>query len=166
MKVKLFVLCVSFVILCGCSGKGELSPILRGISFEADISYYNEKYVCDTIIDKDGNLTMNFKYPQDISDLKIFFNDGKAKIEYMGLTYTPDDRMPAGSVAQTLYDIISDVEKTDSTPIKDSENCMLDGRYNNTYFKFYFSPSGLPLSVLIPDDSFEIQFNNLTIINN
>ena len=69
-------------------------------------------------------------------------------------------------VVQTLYDIISEVEKTDSPPIKDSENCMLAGRYNNTYFKFYFSPSGLPLSVLIPDDSFEIQFNNLTIMNN
>lgn len=166
MKFKLFLLLVPILILCGCSAKQNVSPILREISFEADISYYNEKYVCESVVDSDGKLTIEFKYPEDLADLKVFFQNGKANIEYMGLTYTPNNGMPAGSVVQTLGDIFSVVEKEGGAAVKDGENCVIDGRYNDTYFKLYFTPSGLPLSVLIPDDSFKIEFNNLTVLNN
>lgn len=165
MKFKLLVLVVTFIMLCGCSTKQKVSPILRGISFEADISYYNEKYVCDSVVDSDGKLTMKFKYPEEISGLKIFFEYGKINIEYMGLTYTPkDNAIPTGSVAQALYNVISTVECENSTAVKDGQNCMIEGRYNEKYFKLYLAPSGLPLSILIPDDSFKIQFNNLTLL--
>ena len=165
MRFKLLVLVVTFVILCGCSTKQKVSPILRGISFEADISYYNEKYVCDAVIDSDGKLIMEFRYPEELSGLKIFFEYDKANVEYMGLTYTPKDQgMPTGSVAQALYNVISTVESEDSVAVSDGENCIIEGRYNDTYFKLYLAPSGLPLSIFIPDDSFKIQFNNLTVL--
>ena len=165
MKFKFLALAVAFIMLCGCSTKQKVSPMLRGISFEADISYYNEKYVCDAVVDSDGKLTMEFKYPEDISGLKIFFEYGKANVEYMGLTYTPKDKgMPTGSVAQALHNVLSSVEDEDSFAVKDGENCIIEGRYNETYFKLYLSPSGLPLSIFIPDDSYKIQFNNLAIL--
>lgn len=152
-------------MLGGCSAKQSINPNLRGISFEAEISYYNEKYVCDATIDSEGVLVMEFKYPEELSQLKISFLNGNPNIEYMGLTYSPNSNsMPPSSIAQVMYNVISTVESQGSAVVKDGENCLVDGRFGNTYFKLYLTPNGLPLSILIPDDSFKIQFNNLSLL--
>ena len=59
-------------MLCGCSKyKGDIKPILSGISFTANISFYNEEFVCDGWIDKEHTLKLIVKEPENIEGMTI-----------------------------------------------------------------------------------------------
>ena len=84
-------LCALFclVLLCGCSGSSKtVTPVLSGISFTAKVSFYNEYYECETVIDTDGAMRISVLSPADISGMRLIFSNDSVTAEYMGLTYT------------------------------------------------------------------------------
>lgn len=161
-------LCALFclVLLCGCSGSIKtVTPVLSGISFTAKVSFYNEYYECETVIDTDGAMRISVLSPADISGMRLIFSNDSVTAEYMGLTYTPKtESLPVGSVAQTFYGIIKDLSAKETIPIKANENCIYEGRINERAYSFCFAPSGLPLYIEIPDNSFRIDFSGVKIL--
>ena len=162
------LLCIMFLplLITGCSTKNEIIPVLTKISFTAQIDYYNENYSCNTNIDDNGVMTVEVISPESIEGMLITFTDSEISAQYKGITYTPKtESMPIGSVTQLMYDIFDDVSKTVETVSAGEENCVIKGKADGREYSFTFSPAGLPLVLEIPNDSFKITFENVTINN-
>ena len=159
---RIVALCLCCIVFCGCSTKSEITPIIRGISCEVDIEYYNEKYVCDAQIDKNGNITMTFKSPENLAGLVLSIDGGKATIQYMGLTYSPKGgSLPLGNIATVINTVLDDIG--DNKIKQNGKNAEFVGKVNNEKYVISFSPSGLPLSLKIGNSSIIVQFNNQKI---
>lgn len=167
MKKIFLCLTLSLLFLFGCSCKSrEVTLTVRGISFSAEISYYNESYICNVNIDRNGKMTLTADSPEDLKGLTLTYTGNEVTAEYMGLTYTPrSGSMPLGNVAESIYGIIGDIEKEVETAPATNGNCTVENNYNGKSYTFVFSPAGLPLSLEIPDSSFKILFNNVTVIS-
>lgn len=154
-----------FVLLCGCAGKSRaISPVVDGIAFCATVNFYNEVYECDTTIDNEGTMNLAVRVPDDLSGLKVSINENGITAEYLGLTYTPKtENLPLCGVAQTLYRIIGEM-RDKVLVIRKDENCLFEGRIDDRAYTFCCAPSGLPLYIEIPDDSYRIEFSNIKIM--
>ena len=161
---RFFGVLFCFVLLCGCSGKSKsVTPVLDNITFKAGVTFYNEVYECDTAI-KDGTMNLTVRLPDDLSGLKFKIDKDGITAEYLGLTYTPKtDNMPLCGVAQNLYKIIDEL-KDKTLVIRKDENCFFEGRIDDRAYTFCCAPTGLPLYIEIPDDSYRIEFSNVKIV--
>lgn len=159
---RIFVFYLCFFVLCGCSAKGEITPVIQGISFEANIQYYNEKYLCDAQVDTKGNITLTFKSPENLEGLVLSVVDGKSSIQYMGLTYSPKGgSLPLGNIATLIDGVFNDI--SDNKIKQNGKNIEFVGKVSNEKYVISFSPSGLPLLLNIGDSSIIVQFNNQKI---
>ncbi len=165
MKRIFISLCITVLFICGCTGVSEVKPVTDGISFDAVINYHNEKYECSVSIDKEDVMTAYVTSPEDIKGLKLKFDGEKATAEFWGLVYEPKTgSFPMGNVIQTVYDILTDIDDEEVAKAKKGEkNCELKGKTDGNDYTFYFSPTGLPLSLEIPNERFKITFNNVTV---
>ena len=58
---KILCLILPILFLCSCATKSKsIKPVTRGIKFNAQISYYNEQYECDTTISPNGDTEIFF----------------------------------------------------------------------------------------------------------
>lgn len=157
MKKLLLVLSL-ILILCSCGAKREIKPQLSGISFTAEVVYYNENYLLDGVISKDGVFTAEIKEPDELCDLKITLNEDETRVDYKGLVYIPlEGSMPFAKVLQEFYTPVCEIIKGEPT-IKGTEGILKGEGYTLTV-----SPTGLPLKLEIPDDRFTFKFYNVSI---
>lgn len=155
---KIICLGLLLITLCSCGGGKEIKPQLSGISFTAEIVYYNEKYSLDGVISKDGEFTFEIKEPEELSGLKISLIDGQTKVDYKGLTYTPlEGTMPFAKVLDEFCAPIEEIIK-DDTLLANSE-----GIIKGVGFTLTVSPTGLPLMLELPDERFTVKFLNVSI---
>lgn len=163
---RLLCVLLAFFNLSGCNTNSEVVPIFTGLRFTAQINYYNENYSCFTEVDAHGDMTVRVVSPDVIEGMVLTLTKSGVTAQYKGITYTPKtESMPVGNVAQILYDIFDDASKTAKALSRGNDNCELIGKVKDKKYCFTFSPTGLPLSLEIPDDSFRINFSNVTIIN-
>ena len=87
---KLFALLLILLCLCSCKGN-EIKPKLSEISFTAQLSYFNELYVFEGEIKKDGTLIANMKEPSELSDLKLTVTPKGITADYKGLVYEANE---------------------------------------------------------------------------
>ena len=161
------LLCIAFIslLLIGCNAKKDILPILTKLQFTAQIDHYNENYSCFTEIDSHGDMTVEVITPEEINGMLLTFTDDGVNAQYKGITYTPKiDAMPVGNVAQIMYDIFDDISNEKAMASVNENNCEISGRISDKKYFFTFSPTGLPLTLEIPDDSFKITFKGVTII--
>ncbi len=156
-RFSLIFLC--FVLLCGCAKK-EVTPIINGICFEADIEYYNEQYLCDATIDENGKIILSFKAPDTIEGLELTVFNGSISAKYMGLTYSPKgDNIPLKNIANVISCVYNDVQ---SKRLKVSgENIVLKDKTKVGEYVMHFSPSGFPLLLKVDKLGLTIQFYSL-----
>lgn len=160
--IRILVLCFIFLLFCGCSAKGEITPQIHNISFEANIRYYNEEYQCNADIDKDGNITLTFNSPENLEGLILRVVDDKTSIEYMGLTYSPKgSSQPLGNIANIVNCVFKDIG--DKKLKHSGKNIEICGKIDNKNYVMLFSPSGLPLMLNIDNSDIIVHFNNLKI---
>ena len=66
------LICAFMVLVCLCScNKNEIRPHLLGISFAAELMYFNEVYSFDGEILNDGTLIAVMKEPKELEELKL-----------------------------------------------------------------------------------------------
>lgn len=160
---KLFVLLFVALLLCGCSKKSQVTPIVDNISFVAKITYGDDEYLCDLTI-KNNVLNLVVKEPEEIKDLSLMLDKNGAQANFRGISFTPDvNSYPQGAVVQILFDILDDVSKNKSAHL-DDENCIITGNVNDYDYTFTFAPTGLPIRLTADDIGLVIEFNNVTII--
>ncbi len=158
---KFFVLPLLLVIFCGCSQPKQISPILNDISFEAQISYENENFVCDTTLLDD---TLNFSVikPDEIKGSSLTLSENSVKAEFNGLSFEPDiNSIPQGAVIKVFLEVLKDVK--DKKIDCNDNNCIINGSVSEYEYKFVFAPTGLPISLTIDELDLEIDFKNVTV---
>jgi len=160
MKKIIFIV-LSLILLCGCGDK-TVTPVTRQISFTANITYYNEQFVCETNVDKDGVTQMTVVSPETLKGLSFTVNESGITAEFLGLKYTPKtENMPYSIVTYTVYELLNAAHNRKLE--LNEKNCILSGKLGERPFTLTVSPAGMLLKAQIPDDSFTVEFFDMTV---
>lgn len=166
MKKALFVTVLICVIMCGCGNRSSVKPLLKGISFTANANYNDKNYVCDVTVDNSGYMSALVVEPKEISDMKFNFDGETVTSEYLGLKYETDiEKFPSGNVIAAIYNAFNGIDEEDLAYGEKSENYTVSGNEDGFSYFLTVSPSGLPLSLDLPDMNLKVEFQNVTVIN-
>ena len=103
---RLFIPLILVLCLASCSVKERIEPRLHGISFSAEISYYNEVYSCDCSINSEKELLAEIKLPKTLEGFTLTVSNNGVTAEFLGIKYTPTDgNMPFSGLLKQVYDI-------------------------------------------------------------
>ena len=166
MKRIISVFLMLFMI-CGCSNSDSgVQAVISGITFTAQISFYNEMFTCDGSISGDGVLELTVTEPENISGMMINVENGCITARFKGLTYTPNTgTFPFGGVAQNIWDVFNDASKRLAPVSREGENYFIQSAPDEKYYKITLAETGLPLSLEYPAQGLKVQFLKMTIIN-
>lgn len=151
------------LVLCGCSERGKVTPILKGISFNAEISLADAELSCTAEISADGSVTACLTDPAELSGMTLLLNGTGVTAEYMGITYSvPQGEFPQGNAIRLMCDALADAADR-SAVVQKGENCILNGTFKGREYTLYCAPCGLPLSLEMPAEGFKVIFGNVKI---
>ena len=109
--MKKIIICIMLcATLCGCQKTNETKPILNDISFDINITYYNEKYFASGKM-QDNILTLEMKEPSEIEGMVLILSDSSVKVNYKGLTFEPTKNSLLPSACSMFYDALDAVLK-------------------------------------------------------
>ncbi len=165
MKKAIISFLILIMFLCGCGDKNKTTvPVTKGVSFTADVTYYNECYTCDVVVDEKGVMAATVTSPEELSGVKLMFDGENVTAEYLGLTYTlKTDTMPLGNVALSIYNVFTHIAENGLTAEQDDSNCIIENKINGEKYEFVFAPSGLPLELKMPQKELKVIFNNVAV---
>lgn len=167
MKKIISVLSLAVLFLCACGGeKINITPVTRGISFTAELTYYNECFRADVKVTKDGETDMEITSPDTIKGLMFHFNGDSVTAEYSGLEYKADFKsLPEGVCCAKLYEILKDTFNEDTTVTLEGDSYYIVRDSENLSYKLYLGATGLPISAEEKSTGFTVNFKNVTILN-
>lgn len=151
------------LVLCGCSERGSVTPILKGISFNAEISLAEAELSCTAEIFADGGMTVCLTDPAELSGMTLLLDGTGVTAEYMGITYSaPQGEFSQGNAIRLMWDALADAADR-SAVAHQGENCSLNGAFKDREYTLYCAPCGLPLSLEMPAEGFKVIFGNVKI---
>lgn len=158
---RLVCVLLMLLVLCSCSG-GEIEPRLKGISFNAEMTYYNECYNFGGEVLSDGTLKVTLTEPEELKDLSFTLSGENTVIEYKGLTYSPvEGSMPFSRIIENFYKPLREVALSNSCEV--SKDGVFKSDNGAQSYTITFSPTGLPQKLEIPDERFSVRFYNVSI---
>lgn len=159
---RLFVLPLIVLTLCGCSKIETATPILKNISFIAEIHYQELDFVASSNITNDA-LNLTVMEPKNIEDLLLTIDKNGITAKFKGISHNCDaDSMPQSAAARILYDIFLDISGNKEIVSKD-DNCVINGRVDEYKYIFTFAPSGLPINLEVDELDLYVNFKNVTV---
>ncbi len=160
LSLIIFLFCLS-----GCNGaKTGVSPITKGITFKAELTYYNECFAGDVTVNKKGEMTVQITSPESLKDLKLVFKDSGVTAEYLGLRY--ENGLPTGEqIFGRLYEILKATLSKDTEVLKEKDNYIIRGSAEGGKFIMYLGATGLPISAEDTQNGFTVNFKNISIID-
>ncbi len=163
---KIISLVLVLMTLSACSGKTEVIPRLVGISFTADMTYFNENYKGDCVISPDGTLACKITEPESLSGYTVTLSKDGMTAEYLGITYTPtESNMPFSGVIGEFYEKLGTIIASGSSAQKKDDAYIIKGGEDADAYALYMSSTGLPQSLQLPDERFTVYFYNTTVLN-
>ena len=166
MKKIISVLSLVILFLCACGEKKiAVTPVTSGISFTAELTYYNECFEADVTVAKNGETDMEITSPDTIKGLVLHFNGEEITAKYAGLEYKADFKsLPEGACCARLYEILKDTFNEDVTVNSEENSYYIMRDSKDISYKLYLGATGLPISA--EDNSgFTVNFKNVTILN-
>ena len=166
MKQKILIMFLLIVtLLCGCKRAAKGNRIsLESMSFTADITYYNEDYSADCVVDRNGNLTAVFSQPKSLAGLKFEFSPDKNTVTFNGIKIENSDKyLPQNSVVSVIDEVFKLCNNADAKESK--HNFVVKGTVGKNEYVFTAAPSGLPISLEVPDLALKVDFNNIKLAN-
>lgn len=156
-------ICVFMIVLCLCScSKGETEPELLGITFTAQLQFYNEAYVFEGKLLEDATLEMLLKEPEELKDLKLTVNDNGIKAEYKGLIYEANEAtMPFSRVVQNFYSPL--IAIANDKTLKADQNGEINGEFGGEKCSLLVSPTGLPQKFKLKSKQLELNFYSISV---
>lgn len=154
------------LFLCACGEKKiAVTPVTSGISFTAELTYYNECFEADVTVAKNGETDMEITSPDTIKGLVLHFNGEEITAKYAGLEYRADFKsLPEGACCARLYEILKDTFNEDVTVNSEGNSYYIMRDSKDISYKLYLGATGLPISA--EDNSgFTVNFKNVTILN-
>ncbi len=159
---KIISLVLVLLMLTACSKK-TAEPQLCGISFTADVTYYNENYKGECYFSEDKVLTFKINEPEIIAGYTVTVSAEGITAEYLGLTFTPNDgNMPFSSAVAQFYEKLCAAASAEEAKERGGEFKISGGKDADSY-TLYISETGLPQKILIPDERFVVYFYNATL---
>ena len=156
------IFCVFFIFLLtlvGCKSKTKnISPVTKNISFNCDITFYNETYECKVVNTKNNNFNLIFTYPESINGLEYIITDKETTCVYKGIKYNPTSKnFPHQNIVSFIYSALS------------SNNDKVFENDNNFYikgdnFSMYLGQTGLPLKIVDKNNIYTVIIKNATIL--
>ena len=166
MKKVISVALLIFITLTlgGCSGKKtDISPVTRGISFTAELTYYNECYEAEVKIAESGAADFEITSPDTIKGLTFRFEGDSVTAEYLGLEYKTDlHSLPEGNACIRLYEILKDASSEEISVTADGDDYYISRDGENRY-RLYVGATGLPIKAEDTSKGFTAVFKNVTI---
>ena len=161
---KILCLILPILFLCSCATKTQnIKPVTKGIKFNAQISYYNEQYECDTTISPNGDTEISFLSPIDLKGLKITYSGNDITANYNGIEYIYNSKsMPQYSASDIIYKIFA---FSYDTVIEQDDLYYVEYTGDNLNCKIQIGATGLPLKIEEKSSRFEILIKNATIIS-
>ena len=160
MKRLLLALMV-LLCLCSCTKK-EIKPILTEISFTGELTYFNEIYVFDGEILKDGTLKATIKEPEELEELKLTVTEKGMRADYKGLTYEANEAtMPFSRIVQEFYTPLNMLIGQES--LTANKNGEISGKAGETDYLLTLSPTGLPQKLELETRHITVRFYNISI---
>lgn len=162
-RVKIFAVCLSFIVLlCGCSKK-TVTPVIDNIRFNAHISYYNEQYVCAVRTYTGGNFDITVTEPEVLKGLNFTYRDNGITANYNGIEYTPNaDNAYFMGVSDYIHEILLDLQQKTAT---ETENgFIIEGETHDFVYTVYFAGSGLPIKAVV-NNTITIEAHDVEIVN-
>ncbi len=155
-------LCMVFafsVLLCGC-GKKEIRPVLEGVNFKAQLLQNETQYIFSgKILKKELNIC--FTDPAPLGGVTAVITPNSSRLIFEEMEYK--NGLMADSPAMLFYKVLSDIMQNEKSGIFDESNCVLKGELDSVSYIFCFAPSGLPISLEIPDENIKVNFSDVSI---
>lgn len=166
MKKIISVLSLVILFLCACGEKKiSVTPVTSGISFVADLTYYNECCEANVTVAINGETDMEITSPDTIKGLVFHFNGEEITAKYAGLEYKTDFKsLPESASCTRLYEILKDTFKEDVTVSLEGDSYYIMRDSKDISYKLCLGATGLPISA--EDNSgFTVNFKNVTVLN-
>ncbi|MEE0928999.1 MAG: hypothetical protein UIG59_07380 [Acutalibacteraceae bacterium] len=161
MKKYFFPLLLVICLMLTACSSSAVKPQLCGISFRAEMTYYNENYSLEGELGRDKTLKATITSPEELKDLNFTITPSGTTVEYKGISYTPvEGSMPFSALMDKFYRAMLDASQEGLTANSDGI-LTLDAEGKKT--EFTLSPTGLPLEAQIENGNFLIKFYNVTI---
>lgn len=157
-KIKILIFSLIFLYLCACSGS-TVTPVTRGLSFNAHVFYYNKEYTFAVNIGKDGNTELSVVEPQLLSGAKIVVARDCAYAEFRDIKY-PVDLSRAGGAPYFLLECLKNADGTAAE--LHNEQFIISGTRLGEDYKIIFAESGIPLK--IAGENIEIEICDAKIL--
>lgn len=167
MKKIIWVLSLTVLFLCACGeNKADITPVTIGISFTAELTYYNECYEADVTVAKNGETDMEITSPDTIKGLVFHFNGEKITAKYAGLEYKTDFKaLPESACCTKLYEILKDTFREDISVTLEGNSYYILRDSADLSYKLCLGATGLPISAEEKSSGFTVNFKNVTILN-
>ncbi len=157
---KILSLVIGLLLLAGC-GKAEVTPTLNGITFNADITYYNENYKGECSVSQDGTVVLKITEPESLEGYTLTAERDKMTVEFLGLTFTPtENNMAFSGVFGDIYNCFCEIIEEGNSAKKKGDIYELS---SGKEYTLTVSPTGLPQSLMLPDERFALYFYNVTV---
>lgn len=169
MKKILSVLSVVAIALSvvGCREKStDIIPLINGITFNGDVTYYNEYCECLVAVLKNGNMNIEVTSPDTIKGMSLEFIDEQIILKYNGQEQTYNSSsMPQGMAFTYIYDIFRDISGGNNTVTENNDNYFISGTTKECDYKLYVGATGLPIKIEEFKNGLTVNFKNVTLIN-
>lgn len=155
------ILCLFFVLLLsGCSDaeRVDIKPIVRNISFTAEMTFYNEYYELAVDISKNGDTSVTVIHPSELDGLEFKIKDKKVTASLEGIT------LEVNNHNKTLVDFLyKPFESENQTVYNNDEKFFIRGKCDGGEYTMYITEAGIPLSVCDNADRYEIIIKDFKI---
>ena len=106
-KTFLLITVLSVIaVFCSCSKAAHITPVTRGISFTAELTYYNESYIALVTVSKNGDTDIAFTAPGTLNGLMLHFGESGVTAKYNGLEYKYDISSVPDGPPRTMQTIL------------------------------------------------------------
>ncbi len=158
---KIIVFPLVFLLFCGCARLKPVKPVLKNISFTAQIECEDINCMVDGVT-SDSGLKLTVRKPEKINGLMFEVDKNGITAGFKGVSYTVDvNTAPKGAVIKAMFDILKDV--VNKKTVYNNDNCEINGNVNDHEYSFLFSPQGLPIKLEVEDINLKVTFSNVTL---
>lgn len=156
---KIICALLSLVLLCSCSSDKNVRVVNRDLSYKAHIFYFGKEYNILCNIGEDyAQYTVEDGQIKGFC-VKVSKNGTMAQFENLEKSIKSENK----SVFSLLYDITEFFDKEDYKTQNDGGNCFVDGEIDFGKFRYFYTPSGLPISINFENGDFSAQFYDITL---
>ena len=133
-KIFSLILTVVASVLFASCGKGTaIAPKTTGISFTAELEFFENKYVAAVTVKSDGNAEVQITSPDTLKGLEFVFSGKAVTAKYLGLEYKYNiGKQPSVAAVSYLYEILKDISEKERQITLEDGRFYTDGRTENT----------------------------------